>query len=89
MARWVNREAKIRQNPKQVRFSDLDAVMRMHGFNGDADAHHVVYKHSRFTDLTTNVPKPHGGTIHVKTIYVRNAIALIDAATVRETEAQR
>lgn len=72
------REQRIRQNVNQVRFEDLDSVLRMHDFDGDADAHHVVYTHRRYADIVTNVPKPHGGTTHVKSVYVRKALVAID-----------
>lgn len=84
MAKRDKREVAIRRNPKTVRFADLDAVMRACGFEGDEDDAHVVYKHPRFAELATNVPKPHGGEKHVKTVYVRKAIAAIDAAVARE-----
>ncbi len=86
MARREKREAAIRRNTRQVRFDDLDAVLRAHDFDGDADAHHVVYSHRRHGDIVTNVPKPHGGATHVKPIYVGKAIAAIDEADRRDTD---
>jgi hypothetical protein len=77
-------ERRIRQNVNQVRVEDLDLVLRAHDFDGDADAHHVVYIHRRYADIVTNVPKPHGGATHVKSIYVGKALAAIDEADRRD-----
>lgn len=84
MAKRDKREQRIRQNPKQVPFPDLDAVMRDNDFAGDSDVPHVIYVHRRYSDLTVNVPKPHGGERHVKVPYVRKCLAAIDEAARRD-----
>lgn len=84
MAKRDKREQRIRQNPRTVRFADLDAVLRDHEFDGDDAKHHVVYQHTKYPDLTVNVPKPHGGVNTVKATYVRDAIRAIDEAERRD-----
>jgi hypothetical protein len=88
MAKRDKREQRIRQNPKQVSFPDLDAVMRDHDFDGNPNVPHVIYAHERHGDLTVNVPKPHAGEKHVKAPYVRKALAAIDEA-IRRDEADK
>lgn len=85
MAKRDKREQPIRQNVKQVRFDDLDAVLRDHDFDGDATQHHVVYHHQAYPDLIVNSPKPHGGMNTVKAPDVRDAIRAIDDAERRGT----
>ncbi len=88
MAKRDKREQRVRQNPKQVAFPDLDAVMRDNDFDGDDARHHVVYHHQRYPDITVNVPKPHGGKNTVGTTYVRDAIAAMDEARRRDEAAK-
>lgn len=85
MTKRDKREQRIRQNVKQVRFDDLDAVLCDHDFDGDDARHHVVYHHREYSDLTVNVPKPHGGANTMKATYVRDAIKAIDEAERRHT----
>lgn len=84
MTKRDKRERRIRQNANQVRFEDLDSVLRAHDFDGDADAHHIVYIHRRYADIVTNVPKPHGSATHVKSVYVGKTLAAIDEADRRD-----
>jgi hypothetical protein len=58
-------------------------LMRRHKFDGDRDKGHVVYTHSTHSDIITNVAKPHGGTKHVKQIYVEKALDAIDRKNAR------
>lgn len=83
IAKRDKREQRARQNPRNVRFDDLDGVLRDHDFDGDDARHHVVYHHRDYPDLTVNVPKPHGGANVVKVPYVREAIKAIDEASRR------
>jgi len=43
-----------------------------------------VYIHQRHADIVTNVPKPHGGATHVKSLYVGKVLAAIDEANRRD-----
>jgi hypothetical protein len=83
MTKRDKQEATIRNNPRQVRFDDLDTLMRRYKFVGDRNKPHVVYAHSVHTDVIVNVAKPHGGANHVKTTYVEDALAAIDAVKAR------
>jgi hypothetical protein len=83
MTKRDKHEAAIRNNPRQVRFDDLDTLMRRYKFDGDRNRPHVVYTHSIHMDIIVNVAKPHSGTKHVKTTYVENALAAIDAVKAR------
>lgn len=76
-------EATIRNNMRQVRFDDLDTLMRRYGFIGDREKGHVMYSHSEHPNIITNVAKPHGGTKHVKQIYVEQALDAIDMMKAR------
>lgn len=83
MTKRDKQEAAIRNNPRQVRFDDLDTLMRRYNFGGDRNKPHVVYTHSIHGDISANVAKPHGGTKHVKPVYVGDALAAIDAVKAR------
>ncbi len=86
MTRMERRERAIRRNPNDVRFDDLDLLLRAYGFTrrNRGKSHHV-YRHPSITEHV-NVPV-HGST--VKPIYVKQALAAIDAikATQQEQDA--
>lgn len=83
MTKRDRQEVTIRNNMRQVRFDDLDTLLRRYQFDGDRSRAHVVYRHSRYPDIAVNVAKPHGGTKHVLPIYVEQALAAIDMAKAR------
>ncbi|MHB8646123.1 MAG: hypothetical protein ACYDAR_10090 [Thermomicrobiales bacterium] len=78
MTRSEKREQAIRNNPKNVRFEDLDLFLRSYDFVGEPASSHFTYRHPRYTDLRITVVKPHGGVNQVKVVYVREAIVLVD-----------
>ncbi|ADG07547.1 type II toxin-antitoxin system HicA family toxin [Kyrpidia tusciae] len=67
---------RIVQNPKDVRFEDLDRLLRQYGFQRrqpSSGSSHVTYCHDRLPDiLTIPYAKP------VKAVYVKRALELID-----------
>lgn len=87
MAKRDKREATIRRNTKNVRFDDLDRVLRDAGFAPRKDSRggssHVTYTHPLIAAIVT-VVIPHGGTAHVKEYQVVNALAAIDESRVKE-----
>jgi hypothetical protein len=77
------REQAIRHNPSNVRFDDLDRVLRDYAFTRrNSGTSHFVYSHPLIVDHV-NVPR-HGAT--VKPIYVKKAIAAIDEVITAEKE---
>lgn len=78
MTKSEKRERTIRNNPKNVRFEDLDVLLRSYDFVGEPASSHVTYRHAHYADLRITVVKPHGGVNQVKVAYVREAIALVD-----------
>ncbi|MDQ2784469.1 MAG: type II toxin-antitoxin system HicA family toxin [Chloroflexota bacterium] len=89
MTKQEKRETTIRNNPKQVRFADLHALLKAADFDdgqpGRGGSHHT-YNHPDYPDIVT-VPIPHGGNNHVKRPYVLDALKAID--TVRAIAAER
>lgn len=84
MTKSEKREATIRQNPKQVRFDDLNLLLLSYDFNrrqSRKGSSHYVYWHPLLREDVT-VPHPHGP--HVDAIYVKKALAAIDAAKASE-----
>lgn len=78
MTKSEKREATIRQNPKQVRFDDLDALLRSYDFaqrQPRSGSSHYKYTHPRYKGKL-EVPRPHG--THVRPFYVQLALAAID-----------
>jgi antitoxin HicB len=63
----------LRNNPTNVRFEDLDKLLRWHGFECDgAEGSHYTYIHDVVDPITIPRAKP------VKTHYVKAALALLD-----------
>ncbi len=79
MTKSEKREQAIRNNPKNVRFEELDVFLRSYDFVGEPASSHVTYRHAGYADLRITVVKPHGGANQVKVVYVREAIALVDS----------
>ena len=79
MARKEKLLNRIRNNPKQVRFEDVDKIMRQCGFEERHDASHYVYSHPQVAGVVTIV-RPHGkgGTQFVAPFYIKRALEAID-----------
>lgn len=86
MTKSEKREQAIRNNPKNVRFDDLDVFLRSYDFIGEPASSHVTYRHARYADLRITVVKPHGGANQVNVVYVREAIALVDLVKMQRAE---
>lgn len=80
MTKRQKREQAIRNNPRQVRFDDLDTVMTGDDFGDTTSGSHVTYEHKRYSDLRTTVVIPHGNQTHVLPVYVENALKVLDEA---------
>ncbi|MCI0693133.1 type II toxin-antitoxin system HicA family toxin [candidate division KSB1 bacterium] len=79
MARKEKLLSRIQNNPHQVRFEDIDKVMRQAGFGERHSGSHYVYSHPQIPGVVTIV-RPHGkgGTQFVAPIYIKKALAAID-----------
>jgi len=64
-------------------------VLRTHGFGGNTNRPHVVYRHEEYGDVRVNVPKPHEGEKHVKPVYVGDALAAIDEVARRDADKEK
>lgn len=75
MARKEKLLVRIRNNPNQVRFEDIDKIMRQAGFEERHSGSHYVYSHPQITGVVTIV-RPHGkgGTQFVAPIYLKKAL---------------
>lgn len=66
---------KVKNNPKQVRFQELDKILIRSGFTrrqpGSGSSHYIYIKGKK--RLTVPYRQP-----HVKTIYVERALALLE-----------
>lgn len=81
MTKSDKREQTIRRNPNNVRFDDLDAVLRDNGFaRVEGAGSHVKYRHPKFRGIVT--VSPHGAT--VKPYQVKEAIGAINAVRAEE-----
>ena len=75
MAKRKKRLAKIRQNPKNVRFEELDRVLRDYGFerrqprSGSSHYFYFLSEHRRFL----LIERP-----FVKRVYVKRALSILE-----------
>jgi len=68
MSKWEKRIAKIRQNPKHVRFEDIETILLGLGFSKRQEStSHAVFIYGVHRII---VPKPHGDPF-VKEVYVK------------------
>ncbi len=75
MSKREKRLEKIRQNPKNVRFDDLDRVLQDQGFERTqprGGSSHYVYVRGEQV-ITVPYKRP-----FVKTVYVKEALKLLD-----------
>ncbi len=79
MARKEKLLERIRNNPNQVRFEDIDKIMRQKGFEERHHASHYVYSHPQIAGVVTIV-RPHGkaGTQFVVPIYIKKALEALE-----------
>ena len=85
MSKWEKNLAKIRQNPKHVRFEELEAVLLRLGFSKRQDGtSHATFTFPGVPLLT--VPKPHGSPF-VKEAYIKKyLLPTLEALGVIEEE---
>jgi predicted RNA binding protein YcfA (HicA-like mRNA interferase family) len=74
--------AKIRNNPRAVRFDDLERILLSLGFNKRQKGSHVFYV---LGNLRLSIPEPHPSK-HVLPIYVKQFLALLDELPDDENE---
>ncbi|MFB3882393.1 MAG: toxin HicA [Armatimonadota bacterium] len=80
MGRLDKRREQMERNPRHVRFEDLDALLRSHGFERrqrSRGSSHYVYRRGRW-HLTAPVHRPH----------LRLYVVLEALAALREIEAE-
>lgn len=75
---------KVRNNPKQVTFAELDTLLRRLGFDcrqAGGGSSHFNYKHPLFPGERITIPyhRP-----HVKPVYVEHALEMIERVEVAE-----
>lgn len=66
--------AKIRSNPKAVRFDEIDHILIRLGFTKRQRGSHAFYT---FGNLRLAIPEPHPSK-HVLPVYVKQFLALMD-----------
>ncbi len=75
MTKREKRLAKMRSNPKNVRFDDLDRVLRDYGFErrqpGGGSSHHFYFLGDN--RLTIPMKRP-----FVKTVYVKRVLSMLE-----------
>ena len=82
MTRIEKLRERIEENPRQVRFADLDRLLQAHGFRvrqPRSGGRHHYYSKGR---VKISIPK---GRPHVLPTYVRLALKAIDEAEAEET----
>ena len=68
--------AKIRNNPRHVRFEELDRVLRRMGFErrqpGSGSSHYIYFRQGQ-PPITVPYRQP-----HIKETYIKRAIAILE-----------
>jgi hypothetical protein len=74
MSKAAKALAKIRNNPKVVRFDEIDRILISLGFKKRQKGSHAFYT---LGTLRFGLPQPHA-TPHVLPVYVKQFLALMD-----------
>lgn len=72
MSRFDKRLERMRRNPKNVRFEELDVLLRALGFEGRQKGSHMTYTNGQ-QQITVPVHKP-----FIKPIYIKLVLEIID-----------
>lgn len=64
--------AKMKQSPRNIRFEDLDGLLRRRGFEGTQRGSHVQYRHEDGTRFS--VVRPHGGNKTINQNVIREIV---------------
>jgi len=73
---------RMRNNPVTVSFDELDTVLRSYGFEArqpKGGSSHTIYSRKGHASITVPFKRP-----HVKKIYVKHVLALIDEVIEKE-----
>ncbi len=85
MTKFDSLEENIRNNPKNVSFSDLEKLLKRYGFEKkkSSGGSHFLF---RYQSIRLNIVFPHGkkGRKNVNQFYVNEALAAIDKIKNRE-----
>ena len=75
---------RIRRNPRQARFEEVDSLLKHHGFEERHAGSHYIYSHPLIAGVVT-VVKPHGksGSQFVSPIYVKKILEALQ--TIQES----
>lgn len=82
MARKEKLLERLRNNPTNVRFEDLDKLLRWYGFESRSPRRGSHYFYKRKGCRPISIPRDR----RVKSVYVRRALALIEACSDHEEE---
>lgn len=63
---------KMKQNPRNIRFEELDGFLQRRGFEGTSRGSHVQYRHPDGTRFS--VVRPHGGNKTVNQNAIREIV---------------
>lgn len=75
---------RIRNNPRAVRFDDLDTLMRRNGFEvHQGKGSHLAYVNG---GIIAGVVRPHGGRTFVGVVYVLNCLDAIGEVDERDQD---
>jgi predicted RNA binding protein YcfA (HicA-like mRNA interferase family) len=72
VSRFDKRLERLRRNPKNVRFEELDVLLRSLGFEGRQKGSHMTYTNGRH-QITVPIHKP-----FIKPIYIKLVLQLLD-----------
>jgi predicted RNA binding protein YcfA (HicA-like mRNA interferase family) len=72
MSRRDKQIERMRENPRNVRFDDIDAILRSLGFDSRQKGSHVVYTNGEYR-ITVPVNRP-----FIKPVYVKQLLRLLD-----------
>lgn len=84
MSAREKRRRKVEQSPRQVRFEDLDGLLRAYGFQvrrpGRGGSHHFYYRGRHLLSVPRRRP-------HVKEYVVQRALAMLKHIDAEEVSA--
>ena len=80
-----------RQGTKNVRPAKLHTLMTQFGFNNKRTKHQVLYRHSKYSDITASVVEHREGSQERKAhqCYVKNCLKAIDEVLLREAKNEK
>ena len=78
MSRFTKLHNKIKNNPQEIRFEEIDSLLKNAGFQKrKGKGSHMIYSHPDLNDIRDYITIPYKKP-HIKKIYIKRALEILE-----------